>query len=374
MNGSRLQGALMVFLALALSAGGVAQVAAQAGDPPAAPAVQNLGAAFTYQGQLSSGGTPVNGTCDMQFSLYDALSGPAQVGATQNVASVSLSGGKFTVPLNAGNEFGSSAFDGNARWLQIAVRCPAGSGGYVSLSPRQPLTGAPYALGLKPGTVVRNSSPTALGAGLKVSNPYTGEDGLSGVVGAESNELTGTSSGVRGDSHSELGVLGVSDLSYGVYGLSDGYYGLGGETADTTGAYAGVVAASPTNNGKDISLMIAYGGIRVYNAGVNTDTPVFIHKVDTTPGTGNICGNGAFPASTVIDYPLINGDPNAILIVTPNYGIRTDNTPPANAIPAVYYDGDDHCGPTNGRWVITNIGPGVAQPNNAKYNVLVVVP
>jgi len=30
--------------------------------------------------------------------------------------------------------------------LQIAIRCPAGSGNYTTLTPRQPLTATPYAL------------------------------------------------------------------------------------------------------------------------------------------------------------------------------------------------------------------------------------
>lgn len=101
-----------------------------------------LGTAFTYQGQLEQSGTPTNGTCDFQFSLFDALSGGNQVGTTLTVSPVSVTDGLFTVQL----DFGGSAFDGNNRWLQIAVRCPTGSGNYTTLAPRQPLTAAPYAL------------------------------------------------------------------------------------------------------------------------------------------------------------------------------------------------------------------------------------
>ena len=46
-------------------------------------------------------------------------------------------------------DFGGAAFAGEARWLELAVRCPAGSGSYVSLPDRQPLTAAPYALWAK---------------------------------------------------------------------------------------------------------------------------------------------------------------------------------------------------------------------------------
>src|SRR5205085_5958358 len=51
------------------------------------------------------------------------------------------SDGLVTVSL----DFGSSAFDGSARYLELAVRT-AGVGSYTTLSPRQPLSPAPYAL------------------------------------------------------------------------------------------------------------------------------------------------------------------------------------------------------------------------------------
>ena len=40
------------------------------------------GTAFTYQGQLNSGGSPANGFYDFQFSLSNAPSGGSQVGGT----------------------------------------------------------------------------------------------------------------------------------------------------------------------------------------------------------------------------------------------------------------------------------------------------
>jgi hypothetical protein len=98
-----------------------------------------LGSGFTYQGQLRAGGEPVDGTCDLRFWLYDTLAGGLQVGPLNEITGVQVNGGLFTVQL----DFGAGAFAGDARWLQIAVRCPAGSGSYATLSPRQALTAAP---------------------------------------------------------------------------------------------------------------------------------------------------------------------------------------------------------------------------------------
>ena len=125
-----------------------------------------LGTTFTYQGRLTDANSPVSATCDFQFSLFDAVSGGRQVGNTQTVANVTVSGGLFTAPLNGSGEFGSNAFTGQARWLQIAARCPAGSGNFTLFDPRQPLTAAPYALfsrstGALNGYPVSSVAPTS---------------------------------------------------------------------------------------------------------------------------------------------------------------------------------------------------------------------
>jgi hypothetical protein len=118
---------------------------AQDGEPhgPAAPAVaapvEALTAAFTYQGQLEKDGSPVNDACDMAFRLYDEAVGGAQVGSAIT-ATVPISDGLFTITL----DFGAGAFDGDRRWLGIAVDCD-GVGSYADLG-RQELTAAPYAL------------------------------------------------------------------------------------------------------------------------------------------------------------------------------------------------------------------------------------
>ena len=101
-----------------------------------------LGTAFTYQGHLVESGSAVNATVDLQFLLYDALIGGTQIGTTQTMTAVTVDKGLFTVQV----DFGSSAFAGDARWLEVAVRKPTGVGGYTTLTPRQPVTATPYAL------------------------------------------------------------------------------------------------------------------------------------------------------------------------------------------------------------------------------------
>jgi len=97
--------------------------------------------AFTYQGRLADSGTSVNGNYDLQFALWNSLSGGAQVGSTQTNNSVAVNNGVFTVNL----DFGANAFPGANRFLEIAVR-PAGVGSFTTLTPRQPITSTPYAV------------------------------------------------------------------------------------------------------------------------------------------------------------------------------------------------------------------------------------
>ncbi len=102
----------------------------------------DTGTVFTYQGQLKQGGVPVDGTADFRFSLWDAVVGGERIGPTLQLDGWPLQGGLFTAPL----DFGPAAFVGEARWLEIAVSAPAGSGLFVTLVPRQELTATPVAL------------------------------------------------------------------------------------------------------------------------------------------------------------------------------------------------------------------------------------
>ncbi len=75
--------------------------------------------AFTYQGQLRDSSGAVTSTCDMIFDLYDAASAGSPVSTQNTQNNVNVIDGFFTVQL----DFGDTAFDGNERFLEIAVKC-----------------------------------------------------------------------------------------------------------------------------------------------------------------------------------------------------------------------------------------------------------
>ena len=104
-----------------------------------------LGSEFTYQGRLVRNGQTVSEPCDFVFTLYNAEAGGNALGR-HAVNGVPVTNGLFTVALNGASQFGADAFIGEARWLQIDVRCPTESGNIQALAPRQLLTPAPQAL------------------------------------------------------------------------------------------------------------------------------------------------------------------------------------------------------------------------------------
>jgi len=99
-----------------------------------------LGPAFTYQGRLSAGTSEATGLFDFRAALFDALEGGDLVSERLDLIAVPVTNGLFTLSL----DFGADVFNGDPRWLQIAVRTNGGVS-WATLSPRQPLTATPYA-------------------------------------------------------------------------------------------------------------------------------------------------------------------------------------------------------------------------------------
>ncbi|MBI4718843.1 MAG: tail fiber domain-containing protein [Planctomycetes bacterium] len=114
-----------------------------------------LSGGFSYQGQLKENGTPVNGVVHLGFSLWDAAGsgsppvGGVQIGSPQIITNVPVSNGLFTVMLNDNGEFGTNPFNGDARFLEVAVCDDPACTGATVLSPRQAIAAAPYALKAK---------------------------------------------------------------------------------------------------------------------------------------------------------------------------------------------------------------------------------
>ena len=130
-------------LTLALSLGGIFLLALFWGyGRSLARPLQQLGVGnqISYQGILEEAGNPAAGEFDFRFRLYDAPGGGNQVGSEVLIEDLQVLDGRF----NAGLAFGD-VWDGTAYYLEIDVRPGASGSSYETLTPRQPLTPAPYA-------------------------------------------------------------------------------------------------------------------------------------------------------------------------------------------------------------------------------------
>jgi hypothetical protein len=100
-----------------------------------------LGTAFTYQGRLMDGTNVASGEYDLTFALFDSLSGTNQLGVQEFIEKEVIDG-LLMFPL----DFGSNAFNGQARWLEISVRRNESGDPYTKLLGRQQLFPVPYSL------------------------------------------------------------------------------------------------------------------------------------------------------------------------------------------------------------------------------------
>lgn len=385
--------------------------------------------AISYQGVLEESGSPVTGDRDMTFRLYSDDTCSTQVGADIVKPGVPVDNGLFSAQLNVDqSDFNGQGLWLEVEVGGTQIGCQEILPVPYALSLRPGARIATDSTTLDAAAVigeVSSTTPGVMSTGVRGINNGTGVGGI-GVYGSQDGDgwgvmglvqgdgkgvygsakgtdgygvygahraTTGTNPGVYGDTVSQdanaNGVVGVvfsttpggysagvrginkgtSGTGIGVYGSQDGDgWGVYGQVdGDGRGVYgradgaAGVGVVAQGSGPTGTAFMLINGGIRVYGAGLGTSTPVFIHQATA----GNItCG---FSQCTLIDHPLTNGDPNAILIVTQNFSSSviagaTNNPHPVG----VQYLS------ASSKWVIYNVD--LAAMPKAAFNVLVVKP
>lgn len=176
-------------------------------------------ATFTYQGRLTSDGTPFSGSATLSFSLFDRQANGSLIG-TEVLTSVPVADGLFTVELNSQGDFGSMPFGGSDRWLEIAVND-------VSLSPRQHIAFAPMALFANQvpwqGIIGAPTIPDiTLDAAYRGGHAINADDGAVAIDGTGGLTVAGKV-GIGTTSPSDpLQVVGVIRSSSGGFEFPDG--------------------------------------------------------------------------------------------------------------------------------------------------------
>lgn len=130
------------------------------------------------------------------------------------------------------------------------------------------------------------------------------------------------------------------------------------------------------STGTDQFAIRARGGLRWGGTGVNSTTsPALIHQVSIG---SNTCDAGNTPANsrTWINHPLLNNNPNAVIVLTPNFGSTAGGgvAPPRNPV-GLYYNATLQGGCAAGRWVIYQLtATAEALNNGARFNAWFVLP
>jgi len=287
---------------------------------------------FTYQGRLTDGSTAANGNYDLQFKLFDSLSGGTQISSTQTLNTVSVSNGVFTVAL----DFGTNAFNGSNRFLEISTR-PSGTAAFTVLSPRQAITSTPYAVrslnaasadsvpntGLSPGSgnyIQNTASPQALSS-FNISGNGTAGGILSGnVVNAATqfniggnrilsisqpfNLFVGKNAGISNITGFQNSFFGESAGQANTDGSNNAFFGNSAGSLNTSGgnnAFFGSSAGSQNSTGTANSFF-GHGAGSAIVAGVrNTFIGVSAGGfVGTSDGNDNtLLGSGTFVSAGV---------------------------------------------------------------------------
>jgi hypothetical protein len=98
--------------------------------------------AFHYQGSLADDGQPAEDVYDLRFTLHASETGDDPIGQSYLALAVPVTNGLFATEI----DLGPGLFNGETRWLEIAVRRSNAPNGFITLAPRQPVLAAPYAL------------------------------------------------------------------------------------------------------------------------------------------------------------------------------------------------------------------------------------
>ncbi|OQA17219.1 MAG: hypothetical protein BWY63_02480 [Chloroflexi bacterium ADurb.Bin360] len=309
-------GSLLAVLALVLTVaqGGMAQGPGGDQNQPQVGAIMesadtvlaDLGAGFMFQGVLTENGTPVTGSRQMEFKLWDAASGGVQVGATTTLA-VAVVKGQFSVALM---DWGPEQINGRALWL--GVRAKDAGGVWRDLGLR-PILATPYAMSLMPGAHIVSASTgdvlrietSGYGYPLRVVTSATGYDAIWGTGPNQGvyGDTTGTSqtdSGVYGGafattgsakggyffSRKGIGVYGNSETVEGVYGESDNHDGVTGRSV--IAGRSGVFGFSVNGNGVSAGSTKAHG-VNAWSS-ATTGAAHGVYGTTTSPGGAGVYG------------------------------------------------------------------------------------
>jgi hypothetical protein len=265
----------------------------------AAPALAQPATAFTYQGRLTDGTTPANGAYEFQFRLFSAPAGGTQVGPSLAGVVATVNEGLFTVTL----DFGSGPFNDQPRYLEVGVRPNGSPNPYTILSPRQPVTAAPYTVrsGSSQSADTATIAADSVRLGGLLSSAYVGtndprlSDARPPTPGSPNYVQNGTAPQAASFNVSGNGTVGAT-LSGSIVSAAV-RYDLGGSRVlanpGSFNLFVGAGTGTAVSSGASDTFVGSGAGAAVTTASNNTFVGARAGQVNTTGDKNSFFGTGA---------------------------------------------------------------------------------
>ena len=317
------------------------------------------GTAFMYQGHLAASGLPATGSFDITFNVFSAISNGANLAGAVTNKAVYVNAGLFTVNL----DFGHGVFTGNPVWLELAVRTN-GAPSFTTLTPRQPITPAPYAIF---ATTASNLSGTinAMQVAGSFANSQLANNSITvssgpGLSGGGTVALGGTTT------LTNTGVLGITGNGDITATAANGTVTLG-STANTLNVPGAILKRDGGGNFSAGTISLS-GKLNMANAQNNTGVGGNVLANDTTGSQNSASGFEALFSNTSGNnntasgfralYASTIGNNNTANGYATLYANTTGSDNTAIGYAALYNNATGSQNTAIGKWALTGITTG----------------
>jgi hypothetical protein len=287
---------------------------------------------FVHKGDLPNTVTPATGIFEMEVRLFDAVSDGNQIGSVYQASSVNVKNRAYSVEL----DFGSAAFPGADRFLEVSIRRVGDAAPFNVLS-REQILSVPYAIRAldatnlggvdvsnfvqtndprltddrdpRPGSgdYIQNSASPQTGASFNISGNGTLGGSLkvgtlinAAVINAETQFNLGGIPVIRAPGTQNLFAGQLAGLS-NTTGSNNAFAGSGAGLSNTTGAlnaFFGSIAGGNNTSGGTNSFFGALSGTDNSAGSGNSFFGQMSGRKNLTGNTNSFFGRGAGAETT----------------------------------------------------------------------------